>query len=285
MAPVTITLIGDFYRGLEKTKAMGALSSALAIGGVAAPLIGGSLADINWKLPFLIYSLSIPLAVVVWAWLPSPEKGITTSLREYLRPIKSSLSNVRTLAILFSNFLTFFLLYTIVTYVPLLLSREYGASGTIAGALLAAQGAAVALVAMQSDSIVKSITQTGAICLGFLIAGISLFFVPSGLPLALVILPLGIFGAGRGFIQPQINTVVTDVAPEGRLGGLVAIYNFMKYAGQMSAPLILGWLLAIADFSAVFQISGILSLIAFALILKECISEERKNHPAGLKRE
>lgn len=275
MAPITITLIGDFYGGLEKIRAMGTFSGLLAVGGVVAPLLGGGLADISWQLPFAIYFISIPLAIVVWIWLPAPQIS-RISLKEYLDPIKASLTNVRTLAILFSNFLAFFLLYTIVTYIPLFLFENYGISRTLAGIFLAMQGVTVALVSIKADRIVEKIPQAGAICIGFLITGLSLFFMPLSLPLGLIAVPLGVFGAGRGLIQPQINSIVTEVAPTGRLGGIVSIYNMMKYGGQMSAPLLLGFVLAYGGYNAVFEVAGIISLIAFGVALVGCGSERRR---------
>lgn len=275
MAPVTITLIGDFYGGLGKVKAMGAFSGVLAIGGVGAPLIGGILADISWKLPFSIYLISVPFAFIIWKWLPEPKKSHSISPKEYFEPIKESLKRVETIGILFANFMSFFLLYTIVTYVPLLLSQNYGTSGTVVGIFLSVQGVAVALTALKADVVVKTIPRVGAICLGFLITGVALLFIPTGIPLLLIALPIGVFGVGRGLIQPQINSTITDVAPRGRLGGLTSAYNIMKYAGQMSAPFALGLLLTFGGYALVFQVAGILSLIGFGLVLKSCATEKR----------
>lgn len=266
MAPVALTLIGDFYGGLERTKAMGMFSSTLAVGGILAPIIGGTLASLSWKFPFLVYFVSIPLAFAIWIWLPSLKKGRSRSLGEYLKPFKDALKNVRVSGVLLSNFLAFLLLYTIVTFLPILLVQRYGISEALVGILLSIQGIAVALIALQSDKIVNLISKPGIVCIGFLVSGVCLLALSLELPMILVVLPLAIFGLGRGLIQPQINTLVTEVAPEDRLGGLVSIYNIMKYIGQMSAPVILGSVIAFTNIQAAFLISGILGIGASLII-------------------
>ncbi|MBS3815832.1 MAG: MFS transporter, partial [Hadesarchaea archaeon] len=105
----------------------------------------------------------------------------------------------------------------------------------------------------------------GLICIGFLITGISLLILPMGLNLVLIGSFLGIFGIGRGLIQPQINALVTEAAPQNLLGGLVSIYNIMKYAGQMAAPITLGWVITFASIEFAFWVSGTLGISAFVI--------------------
>lgn len=282
MAPVSLVLIADFFSGLEKVEAMGKYSSMLAVAGVVAPFLGGVLAEISWKLPFLLYSFSIPLAIIIWIWLPSPKREETAPLKKYLKPFKKALKDPSTLGILFSNFLMFFLLYTIVTFIPILLSQNYGVSETVIGSFLAIQGLAVAIVSAKADTIAKVIPKMGAICVGFLVAGIPLFLLPVELPLLLLGVPIALFGIGRGLVQPQINTLVTDKAPEGRTGGLVSIFNIMKYSGQTAAPLALGVVLTLGGFKAVFWTAGTMAIVAFALALTNCAGGKREDTFAGL---
>ncbi len=65
LLPVAMTLIGDFFKGAQKVKAMGYMSSTMALGAVVAPMIGGGLAMLSWRFSFLFYAVSIPLAVSI----------------------------------------------------------------------------------------------------------------------------------------------------------------------------------------------------------------------------
>lgn len=55
LIPVAMTLINDYY-DKKKVRAMSRLSITTSVGGVLAPLLGGSLAYLNWQYPFYFYS-------------------------------------------------------------------------------------------------------------------------------------------------------------------------------------------------------------------------------------
>lgn len=237
MAPMALILIGDLYDGSKKVAAMGSLSSTRSAGGVIAPLLGGSLASLSWKFSFMVYTASIPLAVVLWFWFPFPEKENSISIGEYLKPLKEAVKNMKVQAVLLLNFLAFFLLYTVVTFMPQHLSNQFGMSEALAGAFLAVQAVATITIAIHSGKLVELTQKKYLVGLGFLISGIGFLALPAKGILIWIAFSLIVFGLGRGLYQPQINTLVTEVAPEGRLGGVASVNNIAKYAGQMSAPI------------------------------------------------
>ncbi|MBS3790807.1 MAG: MFS transporter [Candidatus Thermoplasmatota archaeon] len=256
MAPMALILIGDIYGGKERTAAMGKLSSTRSGGGMIAPLLGGALASLHWSFPFFIYALSIPLAVVLWIWFPFPGKTSKISVREYLKPLKEAGKDPRVQAVLLLNFLSFFLVYTVVTFIPQHLSREFGVSEALTGVFLAVQAVATITIALQSGRLAELTHKTYLVGIGFLISGFGFLLLPINGLLLWIAFSLLIFGLGRGFYQPQINTLVTEVAPAGRLGGVASVNNIAKYAGQMTAPIVLGVIMSYYGFSTVFLISG-----------------------------
>lgn len=256
MAPMALILIGDLYGGKEKSAAMGKLSSIRSGGGMIAPLIGGGLASLNWSFPFMVYTLSIPLAGLLWLWFPFPDKRESISIGPYLKPLKEAGKKRGVQAVLAFNFLSFFLLYTVVTFIPQHLASEFGVSEALTGVFLAVQAVATISLAMQSGKLVELFERKFLIGSGFLISGLGFLLLPTISALLWIAFSLFMFGMGRGFYQPQINTLVTDVAPEGRLGGVSSINNIAKYAGQMSAPIALGLIKAYFGFTTVFLISG-----------------------------
>ncbi len=271
MAPMALVLIGDLYDGAKRVGAMGSLSSTRSAGGVIAPLLGGTLASLSWSFPFIVYGTSIPLAAGLLLWFPFPEKGASISIRSYLKPLKKAIQNPRVQAVLLLNFLSFFLVYTVVTFLPQMLTREFGVSEALAGAFLAIQALATITIAMQSGRLVELTQKKYLVGLGFLISGAGFLLLPAKIVLLWIAFSLVIFGLGRGLYQPQVNTLVTEVAPEGRLGGVSSVNNIAKYAGQMTAPIVLGWIKAFTNFQAVFLVSGLVGtatgVVTFVLIL------------------
>jgi hypothetical protein len=57
------TLIGDYYLGQARANFMGLQAGFMGLGGVIFLSVGGSIADLNWRYPFLIY---------LFAWLLLP---------------------------------------------------------------------------------------------------------------------------------------------------------------------------------------------------------------------
>lgn len=258
IAPMALILIGDLYDDPKRVTAMGRLSSMRSGGGVISPLLGGALASLSWSFPFVVYTVSFPLAIAFWLWFPFPGKNSSISIGGYLKPLKEAVKKPRVQAVLLLNFFSFFLLYTVVTFIPKQLTAEFGISEALAGAFLAVQAAATISLAMQSGKFVGLTQKKYLIGLGFLISGTGFLILPVKRVLLWIAFSLMIYGLGRGLYQPQINTLVTEVAPKGRLGGVASVNNIAKYAGQMSAPVALGWIKAFSDFQMVFLVSGLI---------------------------
>lgn len=260
MAPMALILIGDLYSGKEKADAMGKLSSIRSSGGMVAPLLGGGLASLSWSFPFFVYTLSIPLAGILWFWFPFPDKRELISLGRYMKPLMEAGKERGVQAVLIFNFLSFFLLYTVVTFIPQHLASQFGVSEGLTGVFLAVQAVATITLAMQSGKFVELVRKKYLIGSGFLISGLGFLLLPARGALLWIALSLFMFGMGRGLFQPQINTLVTKVAPKGRLGGVSSVNNIAKYVGQMSAPIALGLIQTYFDFTMVFFVSGAIGI-------------------------
>ncbi|MFB6216206.1 MAG: MFS transporter, partial [Candidatus Aenigmatarchaeota archaeon] len=211
--------------------------------------------------PFLVYTASIPLALALWFWFPFLDKSSSTSIISYLKSLGGALKNPRVQAVSLLNFLAFFLLYTVVTFIPQRLTGpQFGMSEALAGVFLGVQAMGTIAVAMQSGKLVEMTEKGYLIGLGFLVSGIGFLVLPLRGVLLWIALSLVVFGMGRGFFQPQINALIAEVAPEGRLGGIVAVNNIAKFAGQMASPLALGIILAFSSFQMVFLTSGLIGI-------------------------
>ncbi|WP_406670993.1 MFS transporter [Methanolobus sp. ZRKC4] len=263
MLPIAMTMIGELYTGLERVNAMGKMSMTTGIGAVSAPLIGGILASYGWNVPFLFYGLSIPLAIIVVFALPetNPHENRTHNTESIIK----TLAEFRILYTIVLSFSIFFLLYTIVIYVPFILKDNFGFSVKEAGLALGIQGIAMAMISSRARSFSARYGKQKLLIAGFIITGIALggFIFATSLPLVLVLIFL--FGIGFGMVQPQLNTLATQVAPPGMMGSIVSVFNIMKYAGQTAAPLVLAVVLFNSDLQIVFGTSCTFAfLIAFS---------------------
>ena len=64
---IVITLIADYFEGIERQKFVGLQIAFMSIGGILFIGFGGILADFGWRYPFLIYLFSLlvlPLTII-----------------------------------------------------------------------------------------------------------------------------------------------------------------------------------------------------------------------------
>ncbi|MGB3517002.1 MAG: MFS transporter, partial [Elainellaceae cyanobacterium] len=75
---ITVTLAADYYKGPALAQFLGLQSGFMSLGGVVFLTLGGFLAELDWRYPFLIYLLALvwlPLAVIS---LPEPERSLSS---------------------------------------------------------------------------------------------------------------------------------------------------------------------------------------------------------------
>jgi ACDE family multidrug resistance protein len=232
---------------------MGTMSMITGIGAVSAPLIGGILASYAWNVPFLFYGLSIQLAIIVAFALPETNSHENRSKDK--QSIIKALAEFRILYTIILSFSIFFLLYTMVIYVPFILKDNYGFTSIQAGLALGVEGIAMAGISSRARSLSARFGKRKLLMAGFGMTGLSLGGLIFASSLNQILALLLVFGAGFGMVQPQLNTLATQVAPPGMMGGIVSVFNIMKYAGQTAAPLLLAVVLFHSDIQIVFATS------------------------------
>jgi ACDE family multidrug resistance protein len=253
MLPIAMTMVGELYTGLDRVNAMGKMSMTTGIGAVSAPLIGGILASYGWNVPFLFYGLTIPLAIIVIFVLP--ETNPHENRKKSRESILKTLAEFRILYTIILSFSIFFLLYTMVIYVPFILKDNFGFSVREAGLALGLEGIAMAMVASRARAFSAKYGKQKLLMAGFAMTGVALGGLIFAGSFHLVLVLIFVFGAGFGMVQPQLNTLATQVAPPGMMGGIVSVFNIMKYAGQTAAPLVLAVVLFHSDMHIVFATS------------------------------
>ncbi|MRS05760.1 MFS transporter, partial [bacterium] len=75
IAPLSLSLIADFFKGDERANTMGLSSSMATLSGIIMPLISGWLAVYNWRYAFACYLVSLFACVLIWKFLPEPPKS------------------------------------------------------------------------------------------------------------------------------------------------------------------------------------------------------------------
>ncbi|MCH8022972.1 MAG: MFS transporter, partial [Thaumarchaeota archaeon] len=122
------TLIADYFTGSKLSQFMGYQGAFIGAGGVIFVFLGGVLADIGWRLPFLIYAASFFLLPTFLLTVSEPK------IRTKLNEVAKAVFPVKTLALIsvtaFSGMLIFFIFPV---QLPFYLTLEPGISNTQIG--------------------------------------------------------------------------------------------------------------------------------------------------------
>ena len=71
---IVTTLVADYYEGNSRQKFAGLQIAIMSIGGIVFITLGGLLADIHWKIPFLLYLFSLLILPFTYLYLKEPPK-------------------------------------------------------------------------------------------------------------------------------------------------------------------------------------------------------------------
>lgn len=240
LIPVAMTVIGDWYQGEKRLKVMGYLSATIAVAAVVIPLLGGVLAEFSWRYPFFVYGFSPLLAIAFVVLVPetAPDRsGAHTA--SYLRGLGKALGSTAVREVFLHSFGTFFLLYAMVTFVPLFIAARYGYGVSVAGAAISLNGLIAALVAGRAVGLNRRLGRRLTLVCGYTAIGVSLALMPFWPGAPGVVVSLVLFGIGMGVVQPAIFNWATTAGPAELTGSIVALFNTLKFIGMTAAPLVL----------------------------------------------
>nr|WP_319538815.1 MFS transporter [uncultured Methanospirillum sp.] len=260
MMTLAFLIIGEAYRGVESISAISRMSMSLAIGAITAPMIGGTLASMGWNYPFLFFVLSIPFALMVTVLLPETREQNRNVRHAGISEALSALREFPVTYTIFMGFSIFFLLYSLIIYLPFMLKELFDFSSGESGLMLAIEGVAVVILASQMRILSCRFSMIRVIAVGFFLVGISMFCISFAASITGIFLLLILFGAGLGLAQTAIDAQIIQITPARSKGGILSIHTCMKYMGMSLAPIILGVILSFTGLQTVFIISGILGI-------------------------
>jgi MFS family permease len=254
LMPLTVTLIGDVYRGAAQLHAQSLRQVAMAIGEFVLPLAGAALAALSFRTALAAQGAIVLLAPFGALLLddrrsPSIDTG-------YARELHDAIRQPGMPAVLLAGFLRFICKFALIAYLPYMLVEARGATlGEAAIALSLGSGIAAA-VNLLTVRIVRRAAASRMLSVAIALVGVSLicFAIVPSWQLALV--AALVFGLGDGVLMVLQNALVTEAAPDGVRGGLVAVSGMTRNAGKLVAPLAMGGLLLLVPVTTSFVLVG-----------------------------
>lgn len=242
----TVTaLIAEYYRGIQRVKVLSYQSAAMGIGVLILEFTGGTLAEISWRTPFLVYLIGIP--ILIMAILSMREPRMSEHDKDEIADIvaheKFRKADYKIVALCYvSIFFCMNLVFLLPTSIPIVLSG-LGVSSSIVGLFLGFHGVANAVFSILYRRITARIPPFRILGLGFLCMGVGFAVLILWPSVPLAIFTLIITGVGVGMIVPSlVNTLAGEVTGSNSgsiMGGYGTCLNFGQFAiSLLSVPLL-----------------------------------------------
>lgn len=273
LGSLNVTLIGDIYKGRQRSEAMGYNASVLSIGTASYPAIGGFLAALEWYYPFLLSALAIPIGFFVLYKLDSPEPKNTQNILRYLGSALKSMQDRRVFLLFTAGVTTFIILYgAVLTYFPFIIVQLLGQgaavkSEVVIGMVMAGMSLATAITSFQLGKLVSLFSEKKLLTTAFFLFALALLMVPFVPNLFLLIIPTVIFGIGQGINFPSNQAILTAIAPMEYRAAFMSLNGMVLRVGQTLGPLIMGAIFTWAGINGVFITAAFLGLSMFLLLL------------------
>jgi MFS family permease len=246
-------LVGDYYVGEARGRFASLQSFVMSIGAMAFVGLGGVLADIDWRLPFLIYLSGWAVLVPAALFLHEPRHA-TSRDPEPGEAVRLSLPRISA-----AYAITYFavaLFYMTPSQLPFL-ARAIGVESSAAAGL--AVGLSSALAAAGSAAFPRfrrfnTVLGVYAWAFAFMAAGYVLIGLAEsfGLILAGVVLS----GIGVGLFFPNSNLWVLALAPPRLRGRLAGGLTASIFLAQFCSPLLLEPVVGYASLGAAFVVAA-----------------------------
>ncbi len=231
---VTITtLVADYFEGKERNQFMGMQGAFMTFGGIIYVILGGLLAEINWRLPFLIYGASLLVFPLILKHIFEPGKAV--------KPTgftgKAPLPGLRKM-IYWVGLIGMIIFYMVPVQIPFYLAEITPVGELEIGLAIAAMTLCAAPAALMFQKLKEHISYPLIYALGFGIMGLGYLVVGNAYSYAQVVVGLMIGGAGFGLMIPNATVWLMEIAPAHLRGRMIGILNMAMFLGQFLSPFV-----------------------------------------------
>lgn len=236
------TIIADTWQGGERLAVMSRNAAVLGFGTALSPALGGALATLDWRLPFLLPLFALPLMILAWR-LPLLNPGRVTSFRSYVKSCIACVGEKQTKILLALTLLTFIMLSgPLITCFPVLAEQKFNASPLQSGVILGVASLAAGLAATGLPRLYRRCSSrsllfwaTGLYCAGFA----ALATAPA---LWLLLPSMILYGLAQGLNIPLVSTLLVGQAEEAQRASIMALNSILLRLGQCIGPTLFGLL-------------------------------------------
>lgn len=251
---VSTVLVGEYFGPQARTRFMGVQASFMALGGVVFMTLGGVLADISWRGPFLVYLSAFVILPLAWAVLSRPASGMSGE-GSTLGASGEFQWRIAALVYLLA-FLGMALFYMLPSQVPFLLAHRGDYSG-VAISLAVVSGTATSAVASYLYGPVRArLSFVGVYVAAFALVAVGYLVLGSASGFAIVAAGAAISGLGFGLMMPNAGAWLMAITPDRIRGRVLGTLVSAFFVGQFLSPIMVAPVVARVPLQDVFVIAA-----------------------------
>ena len=242
-----------------------AYGSAFLIGGMIGPVLGGFLAELGYRVPFVLYGVAILAAAAMVAWflrgarLRPAAKGDEAPPMPFREAVGSSTYR----AALASGFANGWANFGVrVAILPQFAVAVHDATW-VAGAALAVSAVGTAGALQVASRYTDSWGRRPMVLVGLAVTAVGLGLIGLSSNLVVLLALCAVSGVGAGLVNPAQQAAVADVVGQDRSGGKVlASFQMFQDGGAILGPVLIGVVADQLGWVEAFAVTAVSSVLA-----------------------
>ncbi len=229
-------LIGDYYSGSERRRIAGLQGTFMSFGTVVFVVLGGLLAEIHWRMGFLLFAYAFLLLPAILLSLNEPRSNpIVSARRTAAKPLSHYNRNIILLLYLLA-FFCMIALFMIPSQTQFFLREIDISDPTRAGIAVGVFNFSSGLASLTFPRLHRRFGTIALFALMFFAVAVGYVLIGGSRDYSDLLVAMAVGGLSMGVFLPNVNLAIISRAPEtarGRaLGGLTTAF----FLGQFLSP-------------------------------------------------
>ena len=271
---IVTTLIADYYEGRRRQQFAGLQIAVMSLAGIVFVSLGGFLADISWRVPFLLYAFSLFILPAALLYLKEP----VLVGNDVNAGGSSAVRSPSIIWLVFINVLIMWLLFFIIpVQIPFYLKEIGIEKNSLVGIAIGVSTLFSAISSISFARIKDRLNFQQIFALGYFLMALAYAAIAYGNSYGMVLLGMILAGLGMGLMIPNANVWVMQLAPTEIRGREIGKLTTFWFTGQFLSPLLLLPFLKYVTQSELFYILGsILLLLSLSFLILHLMSKRSR---------
>ena len=259
---IVITLIADYFEGKERQKFVGIQIAFMSLGGILFLGLGGVLADVGWRYPFLIYTFALLILPLAILYLKEPEISGNQQMES------TGAKSPSFIWLLFINTMFMWIVFFLIPVQLPFYMKEIGIeSNALIGAAIALSTAFSAVSSFSYAKLKDKMSFLSIFSVGYLFLAIGFALLWKADTYLFVCISMMMCGYGVGMMIPNTNMWVMKIAPLEIRGKEIGRLTMFWFMGQFLSPIIIQPFAGGMSLSTLFLGTSLVLTVVFLVFL------------------